>query len=823
MNNKWLLGLHDWMRLNILLLACMVMMRPLFFLEVYFRIGLEPRGFLTILSGAIFDLLLVARCFTYGLIPFLLIYRFFPKTAHGVVVGLIVAYVVVSALLFEYYCNLTMPLDHVILVYTPEELKTTVFSSASLSFAQVFWFVVMVAVPVLLIWLWRKVHFKTWMVVTVGVLFLLATVFVRYPKLIRKESLYASHLDFCLAVNQPTYSYVKITDFIKESKQRALAEGSNNEVLQDAVKAYHVNHPEFIFDHPGYPFYRQFTDPDVLGPFFNATSDGLPPNIVFILVEGLGRRLTGVTDPQISFTPFIDSLAAEGLFWPNCFSTTERTFGVLSGVFASPPHGRFGFSTPKAPTPRHHSLLFDLNQNGYTTSFYYGGDMSFDGYGFFMQSNHVDNLFSPQLVVEDSTHYQLLADNNRWGADDDQLFKYAVAQHKADTAVHRPYTDVYLTLSTHEPFIVEDIEKYQAQVKRMLEQHPKMSDAERNNIVKNTNIYGCYLYTDHSIKELFAYYASRPDFNNTIFVITGDHRMALVSAGMGLRKYNVPLVIYSPLLKRHKTMHAVTSHIDIAPSFDAYLSSNYDYTTSDHCHWLGTSFDTLAGYRNLKKLAFMLNNRDVVEYINGDEMISSGKLTLLDSLFVGAPGNDEAHRQKLEEELESYRLLSEYVVQNDMLLPPNSDNIIFNDTHYDFDKNTSEVYEKYVVKADDGSKYLHIDKSVEFFRLCSQAAVRPVYENILIEISFDVKSVDTISQLPLLVVSFGTDWHSHNLESVVGEPLNTGNWEHYHARMITNAIHKETPEALKIYLWNNNKVEYDLDNLVVTVEGEPRK
>ena len=156
--NKLLSGLHQWMRLNLLLLACMVVMRPLFFLEVYFRVGLEPHDFFTILSGVVFDLILVARIFTYGLIPFLLIHYYFPKTAHGVTVGLIVAYVVVSALLFEYYCNLTMPLDHVILVYTPEELKTTVFSSASLSFAQVFWFVVMVAVPVLLIW-WCRLEY----------------------------------------------------------------------------------------------------------------------------------------------------------------------------------------------------------------------------------------------------------------------------------------------------------------------------------------------------------------------------------------------------------------------------------------------------------------------------------------------------------------------------------------------------------------------------------------------------------------------------------------------------------------------------------------
>ena len=109
-------GLPEWVRLNALLLVCMVAMRPLFFLEVYFRVGLELIHFFTILSGAVFDLLLVCRVCIYGLVPFLLLYHFFPKTARGLFVGLIVLYVAVNALLAEYYCNLTMPLDHVILV-----------------------------------------------------------------------------------------------------------------------------------------------------------------------------------------------------------------------------------------------------------------------------------------------------------------------------------------------------------------------------------------------------------------------------------------------------------------------------------------------------------------------------------------------------------------------------------------------------------------------------------------------------------------------------------------------------------------------------------
>ena len=815
-SNKLWTGLCQWVRLNLLLLACMVAMRPVFFLEVYFRVGLEPIHFFTILSGAIFDLLLVARICCYGLVPFLLVHWFSPKTARGVAVGLVIAYTVVSAFLAEYYCNLTMPLDHVILVYTPEELKTTVFSSASLSLSQVLWFLAQLALPALLLWRWKKVQPGRWFTIVTAVLFLFATVFVRYPQLVRKESLYPTHYDFCLAVNQPSYSYVKITGFLMENSQRAQMEAEDDLVVRAAVEAYRALHPEFEYDTPGYPFYRKATDPDVLGPFFESTSDGLPPNIVFIIVEGLGQRLTGVTFPQLSFTPFIDSLAAQGLYWPNCMSTAERTFGALPSVFASAPHGRYGFTNPITAMPRHHSLLLDMERNGYRSAYYYGGDMSFDRYDFFMRTNHMDYLFLPQITVDDSVHFNLLAENNRWGLDDDQLFQVAMAQQDADTLVHRPFVDVYQTLTTHEPFVVDGIETYEAQVREMVSRAVGLTETERNNVLRNQNVYACFLYTDQSIRKLFAWYASRPDFENTVFVITGDHRMAPVFYGNALRKYNVPLVVYSPLLKRHKTMNGVVSHLDITPSLNAFLHANYDYAIDDHCHWLGTSFDTVSAFRNTRRLAFILNNRDIVEYLSGMVLLNSGRLILEDSIFVGRPSDDEQLLATIQNELDNFNLVSRYAVQNDLLLPRDANTILYN-ASLDFEQNTLEVFDKYLVRREG---YLKIDRNIDYLSLCSNIAVRPLYENIAVEVSFEVRNLDVAKQLPLLTLALGSDEKQFRLENLMGESLNTGQWEHFHFRTMFNTLEVEQTEALKLYLWNNDGTEYLLDNLVITIEGE---
>lgn len=666
LKDKLVAGLGEWLRLSFVLLFCMVAMRPLFFLEVYFRLGLEWRQLLTVLSGVLFDLLLVSRIFTFGLIPFLLVYYFFPKTAKGIFVGLTLLYAVVVALLTEYYCNLTMPLDHVVLVYSPEELKTTVFSSStSISLAQVFWFVLQVAVATLIVikGVKSKVRGGRWCFLKAALLVLL--VFIPYKRIIREEKIYSDRSDFCLAVNQPSYSYIKITDYWRDEGGKR--ETEKYTLSSDQISAYHAIHPEFEYDHPGYPLFRKATDSDVLSPFFEPTSDQLPPNFVFIIVEGLGRRLTGVTKPQLSFTPFIDSLASEGLFWPNCFSTSERTFGVLPSVFASVPHGRYGFAAQQ-PMPRHHSLLLDMDRNGYSSSFFYGGNAEFDHYDRFMEINHVDDIVMPERMVADSNEYYLLADNNRWGLDDDQLFDCAV-HHKLSNPDCRPHVDIYLTLSTHEPFLVDNIEQFEQQVREMIDQVPNLDKKERDNVTRNLNVYACYLYLDQSVRRLVDYYASRPEFANTVFVITGDHRMALVPTGISLRCYNVPLVVWSPLLKRSKTMGPVVSHLDITPSLNAWLNSQYDYVIDDHCHWLGTSFDTVSEYRNTRKLSFMRNNRDVIDYFSGKYCINKNTLILMDSSVIGFSFENAALLQQYQEELDNSEAVSRFVVQHDLLMP----------------------------------------------------------------------------------------------------------------------------------------------------------
>ena len=116
-------------------------------------------------------------------------------------------------------------------------------------------------------------------------------------------------------------------------------------------------------------------------------------------------------------------------------------------------------------------------------------------------------------------------------------------------------------------------------------------------------------------------------------------------------------------------MQAVVSHLDVVPSFNAYLNANYDYVIDDHCHWLGTSFDTVSDYRNTRKLSFMRNNRDVVDYLSDGYFINRNNLIKMDSFIIGYSIDNGKLYEQYKKELDYFELVSRFVIQHDVLCP----------------------------------------------------------------------------------------------------------------------------------------------------------
>ena len=808
-------SIKQWIHLNILLMLMMFVIRIIFLIETTTRINIEISQFANIILGFKYDLILASHFIAWISPIFLIFHYFFQKTAITFYKVLIFIYAIISILLTEYFCNLMMPLDHVIFAYSVVGLKGAVEASSSFSIVPILYFVISIALCILISKLWKKVKIGNIAAYIIFFTALIIAISFNYSRIVREERFSKTHANFILATNQPSYSFIKIYDYLDKKNDN---NNTGFEIIEEATNSYQHLNSQFKYPYKDYPFYRKADYQDVLGPFLNKPENGEMPNFVFIIVESFGQCLTGAETPTISFTPNIDSLKNESLYWKNCLSATERTFGVLPTIFASTPHGKKGFANNHNGMPSHNSLLKDFKKNNYDISYFYGCYRNADRYDNFLKANNVEKIFIPEQGSIDEEIYNLMRENNRWGLDDKELFNIVINNRKSSTN-EKPFVDIIMTLSTHEPFIIlENQEKYEQKARQILANCDSVSAKEKNNIIKNINNFACYLYMDECVKNLIDSYKEMGKYDNTIFIITGDHRMGMLTTGNVLRSFNVPLLIHSPLLKQKKQMDAVISHYDVTPTINAYLSNNYDYKVDEYCHWLGTSFDTVAEFRSKVNQAFMLNNKDVIDYLHDEYFLCRSKLYKIDNnLHLTSVDNPDLYQQ-LKKELDDYNLISAYAVENNFLNNNNDENFIdLAEYYFDIDNTTNKIFHNLTIDSL-GNKFVYFDENEEYISLYPYLDIKDDYTKFIISVSFDLQSY-TENKLPLLVYSLGDFYQAVPLVSLQNESLNTGELEHFVNRIMISKNKSYKGEKLKIYLRNISKDRMMFDNIKVLIKA----
>lgn len=797
-------GLKSWTKYGLLWLSLALVLRIAFFFMLKIAGSVEWSAFWTVLSGVYFDLAVVLFVGVALLVPYLILNAFLPKTTQVLTMVFVTLYVVVYCCLMGYYVNVTQPLDRVFFIYTPEELYNIVVSSVKFSFWPLVGVLVAVALYSLFLRFWnRKVQIKPWLALSYTVVAILFIVVFNCKSLIRNEDNYKSHQDYTLAVNQIGYTVIDFVDYYNDKEDFSMYD---EEVLKDAA-AYQSRFPNFKYVDIHYPFLRENNDPDVLGGFLNQTSDGKAPDFVFIIVESLGQHLSS-TKPTMSFTPYLDSLKKESLYWPNCLALAERTFGVVPNVFSSAPYDKLGFARVWWPIPDHNSILKDMSKNGYSLSFYYGGNAAFDGQDAYFEANGVGYLMNPQEADFDQENKEEMLENHSWGMYDKDMFDAAI-KHRDTVARNRPNTDIYITLSTHEPYYFKGQEPYIEKVRKMLAETTEFGPREKEFVTKNANMYASYLYADECIKYLIDYYKTLPEFENTIFLIFGDHRTGYVYVNASpLLVYNVPLIVYSPLIKSPKTFKGVVTHHDIAPTIDAYLHNNYDYKVDRVCHWLGTSLDTSAFYHNSQSVAFMRNNRDVDQYLHGDYMLDRNRVFKVDTTLFAYEIEDDSVKNVLKEYLQQYKNIDRYVTRNDYLLkkPDNLTDLM------DYANNDVVEY--------------HINKD-GVLKICDSIVFDGNFERIYVDVTFSYKIKNnadpqemfivfkTDDKLPASLLYKGYKFSEMTVKSEENDVLRTKT-----TFFVSNEDVMKYP--LDILIFTREELEIELGDLKINVEGLPK-
>lgn len=183
------------------------------------------------------------------------------------------------------------------------------------------------------------------------------------------------------------------------------------------------------------------------------------------------------------------------------------------------------------------------------------------------------------------------------------------------------------------------------------------------------DIYMTVLYADDAIRDFFKEYQKRPEFENTIFIITGDHRLPEIPMSSRLDRFHVPLIIYSPMLKRTEYFKGLTSHYEITPSILAFLEKQVNINLPQREIWQGQVFDTAQNFQSKIAMPLMRNKNQLLDYIHGEFFLSEGQLFLISDMLNIDPITDKDILTRLTGEFEDFKNKNNYMVQTRKLLP----------------------------------------------------------------------------------------------------------------------------------------------------------
>lgn len=389
---------------------------------------------------------------------------------------------------------------------------------------------------------------------------------------------------------------------------RSQNDSGNYEINKYKINKYKALFPKRKITDLEYPLERVDDIENVLGEYFNESTK--KPNIVIIVVESLGADIFGVNEHSYTFTPFLDSLSRHSLLWTNCLSTTPRSFGAIPAITGSVPHGPKGFQFGNIP--EHNSLYSILKDNDYETAAFYAGNFSFDKVYDYLIAQKIDYLspFYQESMKKENKKY----DFTYWGYQDKVMFDKSM-EIIEQRDKEKTYFDLLITISQHDNRLKlndkKKVDYYYDKVSKIIATLPEEEQTNKKEIDGHL---AAMMYGDDAIRDFVKKYSELYSDGNYIFVITGDHSLNL-NPDNPLDAFHVPLIIWSPLLKKGATFKTVVSHNDIVPSLTALLRDNFNMKTPHEIHWSGNGLDTITSFNCDIKTCFLRYTRSIYDGI----------------------------------------------------------------------------------------------------------------------------------------------------------------------------------------------------------------
>lgn len=275
-------------------------------------------------------------------------------------------------------------------------------------------------------------------------------------------------------------------------------------------------------------------------------------NVVLILMESLTADVMSFKGKRKGLTPFLDSLSTRSLFYSNAYTAGIHTCnGVYSSLYGLPGiMAEHPMANISAISQKFSGLPVTLRDHSYNTLFFCTHEDEFDNLGFFLRNNGMRKVFSKK-------DYPSKEFANTWGISDEYLFEFGI---KTLSLTKEPFFATLLTISTHAPHDLPEKTKFKATAQDKFGQ--------------------VYQYSDWALKKFFTMASKQKWFNNTVFILMGDHGISMEKSRFDapLSLNHSPLIIYDPsatIIKKPATISSPAMQIDIFPTTMGILKLPY--------------------------------------------------------------------------------------------------------------------------------------------------------------------------------------------------------------------------------------------------------
>ncbi len=275
--------------------------------------------------------------------------------------------------------------------------------------------------------------------------------------------------------------------------------------------------------------------------------DTLRPNVAIVILESFGTTVFEAEEAGEPILPELRRLRDEALFFENFYASSFRTdrgqMAILSGF---PGQTRVSLMklTPKClELP---SIARSLGREGYTTRFYYGGDLNFTN-----QASYMYATGWQELIWQKSMSFD--APTSKWGYDDEVVGAFVADEIIRLSAAEKPFLAGWLTLSSHEPFAVP---------------FTRFEDPRSN----------AFAFTDHCIGALVERLKASPAWENLLLILVPDHGCWPFRRGQytDTETYQIPMLWLGGAVKEPRTISAYGSQIDLAATLLGQLGIAHD-------------------------------------------------------------------------------------------------------------------------------------------------------------------------------------------------------------------------------------------------------